>query len=259
MCWVIWCTLAFPSRGMSASLLKYKLGPLPPLVSAATLARLRAVQTATLGHFFPWGFVAPTIQALFPAGRVAGTAATLALPVDDSTLLHHALGLLGPGYVLVIDRCGDRRHACWGGGVTRAARNAGLAAAIVDGPCTDPYEIQAQGFPLWCRGVSAQTTKLRDIGGRFNQPVCCGGVAVCPGDAVLADECGIVVLPAVEAAAAAAAALELEAKIAAGEKRLEAGERLGEIYGASELVGGRTRRRRPPRASTNPSRPGRSK
>lgn len=224
---------------MSTSLRKYRLGPVPRLIAAATIERLRAVQTATLGHFYPWGFVALRIQPLLPAGRVAGTAVTLALPVDDSTLLHHALGLLGPGYVLVIDRCGDQQHACWGGGVTRAARNAGITAAVVDGPCTDPREIQAQGFPLWCRGVSALTTKLRDLGGRFNEPVCCGGVAVCPGDAVLADECGIVVLPADEAAAAAVAAHELETRIAAGEKRLEDGERLGDIYGASGFVGGR--------------------
>lgn len=180
--------------------------------------------------------MAPGIRALLPTARVAGTAVTLALPVDDSTLLHHALGLLGPGHVLVIDRCGDRLHACWGGGVTRAARNAGIAAAILDGPCTDPNEIKAQGFPLWCGGVSALTTKLRDHGGRFNEPVSCGGVAVSPGDAVLADECGVVVLPSDEADAAAEAAHLLEAQIAQGERRLEAGGHLGDIYGASKLV-----------------------
>jgi 4-hydroxy-4-methyl-2-oxoglutarate aldolase len=139
----------------------------------------------------------------------------------------------------VIERQGDHRHACWGGGVTRAARNAGLAGAVIDGPCTDPGEIGRLGFPLWCRGVSAITTRLNDVGGRFNMPVSCGGVAVSPGDLVLADESGVLVLPRDEAESIAQRAIALAADIERGECRLDAGELLGKVYGASALVAGR--------------------
>ncbi|RJG14870.1 RraA family protein [Massilia cavernae] len=176
------------------------------------------------------------LQRLRPGGVVAGTAVTLSIPSQDSTLLHHVIGMLRPGDFLVVERQGDHRHACWGGGVTRAARNAGLAGAVIDGPCTDPGEIASIGFPLWCRGVSAITTRMNDVGGRFNMPVSCGGVAVSPGDLVLADESGVLVLPRDEASAVAQRALALAADIERGEQRLDAGELLGKVYGASALV-----------------------
>src|SRR5436190_1238133 len=88
------------------------------------------------------------------------------------------LGLTRPGDVIVVDRLGDERYACWGGGVTNAARQAQLAGAVIDGPCTDPSEIRSQGFALWCRGVSPITTRVADVGGTLNQPVSCGGVVV---------------------------------------------------------------------------------
>ena len=102
--------------------------------------------------------------------RVAGTAVTLAIPGQDSTLLHHALGLLRPGDILVVDRLGDDKHACWGGGVTVAAKAAGAVAGIVDGPCTDLTEIEDSDFPLWCRGMSPITTRLYNLGGTLNLP-----------------------------------------------------------------------------------------
>lgn len=216
---------------------KYHMHDLPAQAAPALLSRLATIPTAPIGHFYHWGFMAGGIQRLRPGEIVAGTAVTLSIPGADSTLLHHVLGLVRPGDFLVVERQGDRRHACWGGGVTRAARNAGLAGAVIDGPCTDPLEIEALAFPLWCRGVSAMTTRMLDVGGRFNLPVSCGGVAVCPGDVIVADESGLVVLPASEAAEIADTALALAKVIAQGAQRLDSGELLGLVYGASALVG----------------------
>ena len=107
----------------------FVLNDMPPAIDAERLTLLSRVETATVGHFLHDGFVDPQIQAVLPEKRVTGTAVTLRLPGADSTLLHHVMGLVRPGDVLVIDRAGDVRHACWGGVVTHAAKQAGVVAA----------------------------------------------------------------------------------------------------------------------------------
>ena len=106
----------------------YEIDPMPAQISAEVVALLEQTETATVGHWRHWGFCDRGIQPLLRRRRVAGTAVTLAIPGPDSTLLHHALGLLRPGDILVVDRLGDTRHACWGGGVTVAAKAAGAKA-----------------------------------------------------------------------------------------------------------------------------------
>src|ERR1700692_2578957 len=170
---------------------KYELGPMPEQISAEVVGLLEQTETATIGHWRHWGFVDRRVQPALRGRRVAGTAVTVAIPGPDSTLLHHALGLLRPGDILVVDRLGDDRHACWGGGVTIAAKAAGARAGVVDGPCTDLEEIEASGFPVWCRGFAPITTRLYDLGGRLNMPVSLGGVVVMPGDVVLCDDSGV--------------------------------------------------------------------
>jgi regulator of RNase E activity RraA len=178
----------------------------------------------------------PRIQALGHGQRVVGTAVTLALPAQDSTLLHHVLGLLKPGHIVVIDRLGDRRHACWGGGVTAAAHAAGATAAVVDGVCTDPMEIANLGFAVWCRGISPITTRIYGLGGLLNMPVCCGGVVVNPGDIVLADENGVLVIPPGDVDEVAEYSLAKQQRGVGNIEKIRQGVRLGELSGASKLV-----------------------
>ncbi len=214
----------------------YRIHPMPPQVSAALVAKLRKVETATVGHSRHWGFMDRGIQPLLRTKRVAGTAVTLAIPGPDSTLLHHALGLLRPGDILVVDRLGDDRHACWGGGVTIAAKAAGAVAGIVDGPCTDLTEIQDSDFPMWCRGIAPITTRLYNLGGMLNHPVSCGGAVVQAGDVILADESGVLVLPASEAEAVADAALVRQERGERNQDRMRTGEKMGDVSGASKMV-----------------------
>jgi regulator of RNase E activity RraA len=183
------------------------------------------------------GFMHRGIQAIVRGKRVVGTAVTVAIPGPDSTLLHHAVGLLRPGDILVIDRLGDDRYACWGGGVTGAASAAGAAAAVVDGPCTDRAEIEASDFPMWARGVSALTTRLYGLGGSLNVPIACGGVVVQPGDAILADDSGVLVLPRGEVAEVAREAIKRQEESRARELALRSGSAtLGELSGATRKV-----------------------
>jgi 4-hydroxy-4-methyl-2-oxoglutarate aldolase len=214
----------------------YRINPMPAQISPELVARLMQVETATVGHSRHWGFMDRGIQPLLRSKRVAGTAVTLAIPGPDSTLLHHALGLLRPGDILVIDRLGDNRHACWGGGVTIAAKAAGAVAGIVDGPCTDLAEIEDSDFPIWCRGMAPITTRLYNLGGMLNLPVSCGGTVVQAGDAILADESGVLVLPVSEADAVAEAAIARQERGERNQDRVRGGEKLGDLSGATKMV-----------------------
>ncbi|MES5100307.1 MULTISPECIES: RraA family protein [unclassified Agrobacterium] len=215
----------------------YVIKDMPEQVPQEDLDLLSGVETATVGHWRLLGFMDRQIQPLLPGRRVVGTAVTLAIAGPDSTLLHHATGQLRPGDILVVDRLGDDKYACWGGGVTVAAKAAGAVAGIVDGPCTDLTEIQDSDFPMWSRGLSPITTRLYDLGGGFNIPVSCGGAVVMPGDAILADESGVLVIPRDEVRAVSEEALKRQET---GKKR-EASvrdkvQKLGDMTGASAKV-----------------------
>lgn len=214
----------------------YTVKDMPRPLSAELVSLMQSVETATVGHWHLYGFMDPGMRPLLGSKRVVGTAVTLAIPGADSTLLHHAAGLLRQGDVLVVDRLGDQRHACWGGGVTVAAKAAGAVAGIVDGPCTDLSEIQQSDFPMWCRGLSAMTTRLYNLGGGLNIPISCGGVPVLPGDLVLADESGVLVLRREEAFSIAQEALRRQGLAVTREEAVRNGAKLGDLTGASAKV-----------------------
>jgi 4-hydroxy-4-methyl-2-oxoglutarate aldolase len=214
---------------------KYVVEKMPAQISGEVIELLEKTETATVGHWRHWGFCDRKIQGVLRR-RVAGTAVTLQIPGPDSTLLHHALGLLRPGDILLVDRLGDDRHACWGGGVTVAAKAAGAKAGVVDGACTDIEEIEASDFPMWCKGMAPITTRIYDLGGRMNVPVSIGGVVVMPGDAVLCDDCGVLILPPGEAEEEAKRAIQTQARGLEGQALVAKGAKLGERSGASAKV-----------------------
>lgn len=215
---------------------RYKISPFPKQVGSELLDRLRHVETATVGHWRHWGFVSGQIGRLGRGCPVVGTAVTLAIPGEDSTLLHHLLSGVRPGDFVFVDRLGDDRYACWGGSITLAAKAAGVVGAVVDGPCTDVAEIDENGFDLWCKGTSPITTRLSDLGGAMNIPVACGGAVVHPGDAVLADDNGVLVIPPGEVDEVVEAALERQARGGDREGQIRAGIKIGQLSGASKMV-----------------------
>jgi 4-hydroxy-4-methyl-2-oxoglutarate aldolase len=214
----------------------FVLNPLPPQVDPALIDLLAGAEPATIGHTLESGFVDPEIRALLPDRRIAGTAVTVRVSGPDTAIVHYALGQLRPGDVLVIDRAGDRRHACCGGLLAFAARAAGCRGIVIDGLATDIAELRAHGVPVWARGLSVITTKPLFLNGEFCTPVVCGGVAVMPGDAILADDNGVLVLPParVEAAARRAIAMQEEEKLSLA--RIAAGEKLPAINGTDRRL-----------------------
>jgi regulator of RNase E activity RraA len=204
----------------------FVINDLPPQIDADLIRLLEQAEPATIGHFLDFGFVDPAIRAQWQVPRVAGTAVTVRCAGTDGTIVHYALGQVRPGDVLVIDRAGDVRHAAVGGGVAFAARAAGAKGIIVDGVATDIGEIRDYQVPIWARGLSAVTTKRLFQQGEFCTPAAIGGVAVHPGDAILADENGILVLHPSAIADAAQRAIRMQA---------DEGPRLAEVAKGAKL------------------------
>lgn len=216
---------------------KYHIGAQPAQIDPDLRARFERVEVATIGHFRHRGFVRHSISPVVDITRTwVGTAVTLAIPATDSTLLHHAVSFIRPGDFLLIDRLGDDRHACIGGGVAFAIKTAGAVGVVIDGPCTDVEEIVELEMPLWSRGVSGITTRLNDLGGSLNLPISCGNVPVMPGDVVVADASGILVIPVDEAYEVLEEAEARQARAGRHKGKIEAGEKLGDLSGASRMV-----------------------
>ncbi len=214
----------------------YDLRPRPAPIAPDLLAHLRRAEPATIGHFRHTGFMDPGVRALFAPLRIAGTAVTVLAPGPDAVMVHYAIKQALPGDILVIDRCGDHKHACMGGAIAYAARHAGVAGIVVDGMVTDIQELRAYGVPVWARGLSPITVKLLGIGGGFGVPVSCGGVAVCPGDVIFADENGVLVLPPGEVRAAADRAIAMQVAETTTLRRIDAGEAYADIVGSTAII-----------------------
>jgi regulator of RNase E activity RraA len=215
---------------------------MPAQIDAGLVELLERVEVATIGHVLHSGFVDPALRAVLPNKRVAGTAVTLRIPNADSALLHYLTAHVRPGDIVLIDRCGDTRHACWGGVITNAMKLAGVKAGVVDGPATDFSEIAKVDMPMWCRGPSPITTKILGLEGAMNVPVSVGGQVVNPGDAVLCDESGVVVLAPAEARAIAERAIKMQEDEIVLLERLRNGEKLPDISGATALVEAKRKR-----------------
>jgi len=191
---------------------------------------LAAVSFPTIGHFLEDGFLDPAIRSLLDGVKVAGPAVTVRIAENDAYAMNRALLELYPGAVLVVDMSGDHRHAPVGAVTAAAATAQGAAGVVVDGVATDILELRTTGLPVFARGTSCLTTKrVRSAGSAVNVPVQCGGVQVNPGDWVLGDDNGVIVLSAEAAANVLGLALDSDAAEPALLARIEAGEPLESV------------------------------
>lgn len=129
-----------------------------------------------------------------PVPRVAGPAFTVRCPPGDNLMLHAAIHRAEPGSVLVVES-GDLDWALAGGNVCAVAQRQGIAGFVLDGLIRDLAEVRAMEFPVFARGVipiPGAKSVVRPLG----EPVTCGGVRVEAGDVVVADEEGVVAVPA---------------------------------------------------------------
>ncbi len=172
----------------------------------------------------------PSIQSLLANVKIAGPAVTVRIADHDAIAMNHALLALRPGDVLVVDMGGDHQHAPVGAVTAAAALAQGAAGVVVDGVATDVLELRETGLPVFARGTSCLTTKrLYGTGSAVNVPVHCGGVQVSPGDLVLGDDNGLIILSPEAARDVLGKALASDAAEPAILARITSGEPLASI------------------------------
>ena len=139
--------------------------------------------------------VEPAIRCLTgPGSKVVGPACTVKVHPADNLMVHASLDIAQPGDVVVIDAGGTSVNATLGNLVCAKAQHRGIAAFIIDGYVRDLPRIEPLGFPVWARGGTT-TGPWHNGPGEINYPISCGGVVVSPGDVIVADAAGVVVVP----------------------------------------------------------------
>ena len=144
-----------------------------------------------MGRF---GAMEYTIKPIAQGMRVVGPALTVKLRPGDNLMAHQAIALAEPGDVIVIDANGNVTNAVWGEIMSCAALKRGIAGLVIDGAIRDRMAIIERGFPVFAKAV-IPTACDKDGPGEVNVPISCGGCFVTPGDLVVGDDDGVVVVP----------------------------------------------------------------
>jgi regulator of RNase E activity RraA len=170
--------------------------------------------------------------------RVAGRAVTVKLgaPLEGLPKRHLGAGAVmasQPGDIIVVEHRGRTDVSGWGGLLSRGAVGKGVAAVIVDGACRDVDESRELGLPVFARNTVPVTARGRIAEHDFNCPVTIAGIAVYPGDWLVADGSGVVFIPAARLEEVIGVAEEVLARETLMARAIDAGEPIGEVMGAS--------------------------
>jgi 4-hydroxy-4-methyl-2-oxoglutarate aldolase len=133
------------------------------------------------------------VKSLAPGMKIVGPAFTVQVPPTDNLMIHKALSMIKPGDVLVVDAGGEHSWALLGFLMISTAIKLGVAGIVVDGCVRDAAETRKSGFPVFCAGLSPNGP-FKEGPGEVNFPINCGGQVVRPGDLIIGDDDGVVVL-----------------------------------------------------------------
>lgn len=181
------------------------------------------------------GLMAAYMRPIYPSARVCGTAVTIFAHPGDNWMLHVAAELIQPGDVVVLGTSSENTDGMFGELLGTSFRARGALGLITDAGCRDIAELREMNFPVWSRAVHAKGTVKATVGS-VNIPVICAGALVYPGDVVIGDADGVVVVPRAKAAAVASVAAAREQKEAANRKRFAAGELGLDVYGMRDAL-----------------------
>lgn len=181
------------------------------------------------------GALDPRLRPIQQDVRIAGSAITVSCHPGDNLMIHAAVETCRPGDVLVVTTTSPSTDGMLGELLATSLAARGVRGVVLDAGVRDVAELRAMGFPVWARAVSPQGT-VKASPGSVNVPVVCGGRQVSPGDAVVADDDGIVVVPRERAETVLAAARARLAKEEVTRSRLAAGELGLDIYDLRPLL-----------------------
>ena len=202
----------------------------------ADISRLGAAGVATVHEAQGRsGLLRPYMRPIYPAARVAGSAVTVLCAPGDNLMIHAAIAVVQPGDVLVVATFSDSTDGMFGELLAESCRAHRVAGLVIDAGVRDTAEITALEFPVWSKAISAQGTS-KTIPGSVNVPVVCAGVSISPGDTIVGDADGVVVVPRAAAAAIASAAGQRLAKEERTRARLKGGELGLDIYGLRDVL-----------------------
>jgi 4-hydroxy-4-methyl-2-oxoglutarate aldolase len=181
------------------------------------------------------GLMAPDIRPIYAGAHVCASAVTVLAHPGDNWMLHVAAEMLEPGDIVVVGTSAENSNGMFGELLATSFRARGGAGLIIDAGCRDIWELREMQFPVWSKAVNAKGTVKATVGS-VNTPIVCAGAVVHPGDVVVADDDGVVIVPRAQVAKTAAAAQLREAKEEVNRKRLSAGELGLDVYSMREAL-----------------------
>jgi 4-hydroxy-4-methyl-2-oxoglutarate aldolase len=176
------------------------------------------------------GLMRPYMRPIYPAARIAATAVTVSCQSGDNLMIHAAIEVCRPGDVLVVATTSESTDALFGELLATSCQAHGIAGLVVDAGIRDVADLIEINFPVWAKAISAQGP-VKASPGSVNVDVVCAGAMVRPGDVIIGDQDGVVVVRREEAAEVARLGAERIVKEQNNRKRLRAGELGIDFYG----------------------------
>ncbi|HLJ45774.1 MAG TPA: 4-carboxy-4-hydroxy-2-oxoadipate aldolase/oxaloacetate decarboxylase [Bryobacteraceae bacterium] len=169
------------------------------------------------------GLLRPYMRPIYPAARMSGSAVTVLCHPGDNLMIHAAVEVCQPGDVLVVATLSESSDGMFGELLGESCRAHGVAGLVIDAGVRDVADLTAMEFPVWSKAVCAQGT-VKATAGSVNVDIVCAGAAVQPGDVIVADVDGVVVVACQDAGEVLERARERHLKETKSRERLRAGE-----------------------------------